>query len=100
VKDDNGDLFADSHNILNRWRNYFSQLLNVHNVSDIRHIEVNTAKPSVPGPSRLEVDIPIAKLKKYKSPRSDQIQAELIQVVGEMLLSAIHKLVNSIWNKE
>jgi hypothetical protein len=32
VKDENGDLLADSHNILNRWKNYFSQLLNVHNV--------------------------------------------------------------------
>jgi hypothetical protein len=30
VKDENGDPLADSHNILNRWRNYFSQLLNVH----------------------------------------------------------------------
>jgi hypothetical protein len=25
VKDENGDLFADSHNILNRSKNYFSQ---------------------------------------------------------------------------
>jgi hypothetical protein len=25
VKDENGDLLADSHNILNRWKNYFSQ---------------------------------------------------------------------------
>jgi sorting nexin-29 len=39
-------------------------------------------------------------LKKYKSPGSDQIPAELIQTGGEMLLSAIHKLINSIWNKE
>jgi hypothetical protein len=42
VKDDNGDLLADSHNILNRWKNYLSQLLNVHNVSDVRQIEVRT----------------------------------------------------------
>ncbi|PNF33805.1 hypothetical protein B7P43_G10012 [Cryptotermes secundus] len=27
VKDENGDLLADSHNILNRWKNYFSHLL-------------------------------------------------------------------------
>jgi hypothetical protein len=40
MKDENGDLLADSHNILNRWKNYFSQLLNVHNVSDVRQIEV------------------------------------------------------------
>jgi hypothetical protein len=37
VKDENGDLLADFHSILNRWKNYFSQLLNVHNDSDVRH---------------------------------------------------------------
>jgi hypothetical protein len=42
VKDENGDLHADSHNILNRWNNYFSQLLNieVHRVSDVRRIQL------------------------------------------------------------
>jgi hypothetical protein len=50
VTDENGDLLADSRNILNRWKNYFSQLLNVHNVSDVRQIEVHTAEPLVPGP--------------------------------------------------
>jgi hypothetical protein len=100
VKDENGVLLADSHNILNRWKNYFSQLLNVHNVSDVMQIEVHTADPLVPGPSRLEVEIAIAKLKKYNSPGSDQIPAELIQTKGEILLSIIHKLINYIWNKE
>jgi hypothetical protein len=38
VKAQNGDLFADSHNIFNRWKNYFSQLLNVSNVSDVRQL--------------------------------------------------------------
>jgi hypothetical protein len=55
------------------------------------------AEPLVPGPSP-EVQIAIAKLKKYKSPGSDQIPAELIQ--AGMLLSEIHKLINFIWNKE
>jgi hypothetical protein len=36
-----------------------------------------TAEPLVPGLRRLEVEIAI-NLAKYKSPRSDQIQAELI----------------------
>jgi hypothetical protein len=39
-------------------------------------------------------------LKKYKSPGSDQIPAELIQAGGKMLLSAIHKFINYFWNKE
>jgi hypothetical protein len=61
VKDENGDLLADSHNILNRWKNYFSHLLSVHNVSDVRQIEVHTAEPLVPGPSSLEVETAIPK---------------------------------------
>ena len=36
VKDEKGDLFADSHSIMTRWRNYFSQLLNVHEAKDVR----------------------------------------------------------------
>jgi hypothetical protein len=40
VKHENGDLLADSHNILNRWKNYFSQLLNVFNVSQ-KYIQLN-----------------------------------------------------------
>jgi hypothetical protein len=66
MNNENACLLVDSHNILNRWKNYFSQLLNVHNVSDARQIEVHTTEPLVPGPSRLEVEIAIAKLKKYK----------------------------------
>jgi hypothetical protein len=36
VKDENGDMLADSHSILNKWKNYFCLLLNVHGVNDIR----------------------------------------------------------------
>jgi hypothetical protein len=92
-------MLADSHSIFNKRRKYFSHLLNMHNVGDVRQIEVHTAEPLVPGPSRLEVDIAIAKLKKYKSPGSDEILAEMIQSGGEILLSAIQKLINSVRNK-
>jgi hypothetical protein len=61
VKDENGNLLADSHNILNRWKNYFSQLLN-----DVRQIELHTLELLVPDPSPFEVAIAITKLKKYK----------------------------------
>jgi hypothetical protein len=46
-----------AHNILIRWKNYFSQLLNVHRVSDVRQIEIHT-----PDPSPFQVEIAIAKL--------------------------------------
>jgi hypothetical protein len=34
VKDEKGDLVADSRSIVARWRNYFSQLFNVQCVKD------------------------------------------------------------------
>jgi hypothetical protein len=64
--DENGALLADSHNILNRWKNYFSQFLNVHRVSDVRQIEIHTAEVLLPDPTPTEVEIAIAKLKSYK----------------------------------
>jgi hypothetical protein len=41
--------------------------VNVPGVSDVRQIEIHTAEPIVPDPSILEVEMTIAKLKKYKS---------------------------------
>jgi len=43
VKDEEGDMVADSHSIMARWRNYFSQILNVHGVIKGRQAEIHTA---------------------------------------------------------
>jgi hypothetical protein len=100
VKDDNGDLLAVSNNILNRWKKYFCQLLNIHRVSDVRHIEMHKVEPLVPDPSHLYVETDIAKLISYKSPGSCQIPTELIQAGGEKLRSKIHELINFTWSME
>ena len=51
VKDYKGDQVADSHSIVGRWRNYFSQLFNVHGVKDVGQAETHTAEPLVTEPS-------------------------------------------------
>jgi hypothetical protein len=58
-------------------------------VSDVRKIAIHTAEL---GPSHLETEIAIAKLKKYKPQGIDQILSDLYQAGGETLVSAIHKL--------
>jgi hypothetical protein len=100
VKDERGNLLADSHNILNRWKNYFCQLLNVHWAGGVRQSEMHTAKPFVPECSASEVEDAIGKLKRYKSPGFEHTPAELTQAEGETLHSEIHKLIKLIWNKE
>jgi hypothetical protein len=82
---ENGDLLADSHNLLNKWNNSFYQLLDVYIASDVRQIEVlvHRAELLVPGLSALEVEIAITKLQKHISSSTDQIPEETIQVGGE-----------------
>jgi len=100
VKDEKGDLVADSHNILARWRNHFSQLLNIQGINDVWQTEMHTAEPLVSEPSAFQVELAIEKLKSHKSPGIDQIPPELIKARSKTIHYEIHKLIISIWNKE
>ena len=91
---------ADSHSIMARWRNYFTQILNVHKVKDVRQVEIHTIEPLAPEPSAFDVELSIAKLKNHKSPGIVQIPAELIKAGGRPIRCEIHKFIISIWNKE
>ena len=78
VKDKKGDLIGDPHSIVARWRNHFSQLLNIPQVKDIRQTEIHTAEPLVPEPSAFEIELAIDKLKSHISPGTDQIPVEMM----------------------
>jgi len=38
LKDEDDNLFADSYNILNRWKNCVCHLLNVCGINDVGHV--------------------------------------------------------------
>jgi hypothetical protein len=88
VKVEKGDLVADSHSILASWRNYFSQLLNIHGDNDVRQTEIHTAEPLVTEPSAFEVEMAVEELKRHKAPGTDQIPAGRSTVCSE-----IHKRI-------
>ena len=44
VKDQTGDFVTGSYSIMVRQRQYFSQLLNVHVVNDIKHTDIHTTE--------------------------------------------------------
>jgi hypothetical protein len=73
VKDEKDDLVTDSHSVLARWGNHFSQLLNVHEANDVRQTEVHKVRPLVPEPSAFKVEMTIENLKRHTSPGIDQI---------------------------
>jgi hypothetical protein len=74
--------------------------LNVDGVNGVRQTEIHTAEPLVPEPSDCEVEMAIEKLKRHKSPGIDQFPAELTKPGGRTIRSEMHKLINSVWNKE
>jgi hypothetical protein len=76
---ENGDLLADSRNILKRWKNGFLKALIVHRVSDVRQVAIHTVVPLVPDLRPFDFEIAVAKLKNYKLPVIDQILAEAIE---------------------
>jgi hypothetical protein len=79
-----------------RWKNFFEQVLNIHRVHDVRQMDRHTAEPLMLEPSLIKVEIAVRKLKRYKSPGTDQIPTELIRARGETLCSEVHKLIHSI----
>ena len=93
VKDEKGHLITDSHSILASWRNHFSQLLNVHGVNGVRQTEIQKGEPLVPELSAFEVETAIEKLKRHKSPGTDQIPAELIKAGCRTIHFDINKLI-------
>ena len=89
-------MVTDSHCILPRWRNHFSQLLNLLGVKDVRHSEIHTPEPLVPESSVFEFEMDIEEVKRHKSPGVDHILAELIkQSVEHFALRSINFLILS-----
>ena len=87
---------TDSHSLLARWRNRFSQLFHVHGVSDVRQTERHTAEPLVPEPNAFEREMAIEELKKTQTPGIDQIPLELIKAEDRKIHSEILKPINSV----
>jgi hypothetical protein len=64
IKDENGNLITDPQSDLNRWKNSFNQVLNVHGVHLVRDMDIHTGEPLVPETSLVKVEIAIGKLKR------------------------------------
>ena len=79
---------------------HFYKLLIVHRVSDVGQSGIHTAELPVPEPSAFEVEMATDKIQRHISAGIDQIPAELIKAGGRTIRSEVHKLINSIWNKE
>jgi len=81
-------MIRDSHSILQKWRNHFSQLLNVCGVNDVRQTETHTADLLVSEPSASDVEMATKKLRRHKSRGTAEVPAELVKgrEMGQLVL--------------
>jgi hypothetical protein len=85
IKNENGNLLAVPQSVLNRWKNFFNQVLHVRWVHDVWQMDVRTSELLVSEPNLVEIETAIGKLKRCKPPGTDQIPAELIKPAGKLL---------------
>ena len=82
-----------------RWREYFSNLLNVENARE-QFGEV----PAVEGPvheiSREEVKNAIERMKKGKAPECSGLLIDLIKHLGESGVDMMHEILKRVWEEE
>jgi hypothetical protein len=75
----------------------FLSAIELYGVNDVRQTEIHTAEPLVPELSDCEVEVTAEKLKRHKSPGTDQIVA-IKGGVEQFALKSIN--INSNWNKQ
>ena len=86
--------------ILNRWKSYFNNFLNINDQEEDNENTIHTAEPFIVEPVELDIQFIIDELKSHKAPGVDGIPAELFKSGGPSLHAAVHKLILAIWRQE
>ncbi|CAF1118390.1 unnamed protein product, partial [Didymodactylos carnosus] len=108
IKDRNGSLILNSSDRLERWREYFSELLNVPSTVDqqlIDEIQVKTlTKEEVErqnaNPTVEEVRRAVKQMKSRKAPGSDEVTADLLKAGGEPVIRWLFEIFTDVWKNE
>jgi hypothetical protein len=94
IDDQFGNTLTDIDVILNRWKEYCSELYSGSSSTSIVSLIDDVREPDI---LTSEVVNAIKKLKCKKSPGSDGIQAELLKELGETAIKALCNMCNKIW---
>lgn len=108
IKDKDDHLLTTSTERLNRWREYFYELLNEPTKVDPAIIEEistpdieSTAKEQQEKPPTLqEVLQAIKQMKNHKAPGKDNLTAEILKAGGTTTAKWLHEIIYDIWTKE
>jgi hypothetical protein len=90
-KDKDGKLIGDDMLVMDRWGQYFSELLNSNSECSVsKNIVYQGAEPYIEPPTGDEVFEVIRALKNNKAPGEDNVSAELIKYGSLELWKEIH----------
>ena len=99
IKDQIGELLPDQVKIKERWREYFSNLLNVENARE-QLGEVPAVEVPVQEISREEVKKAIESMKKGKAAGCSGLPIDLIKHLGESGVDMTHEILKRVWEEE
>lgn len=103
LKNKNGDLIGSTKEKLNRWVEYFDEVLNIGNYEEqTREQEEfhNNGQEVIEEPTDQEIEEECKKLKNNKSSGENGIPAEVLKYVGGSLKKRISTLIKRIWHEE
>ncbi|KAL4084333.1 hypothetical protein QTP88_028157 [Uroleucon formosanum] len=101
LKNEDGSLTTGQEEMLEKWRQYFGQLLNCENSEEtfVWTIEETNDCECLP-PTSNEIKQQILRLKNQKSPGEDGIQEEILKKLDEETISRIHSIIETVWLEE
>lgn len=107
--DDKGNLVSDPKMIVNNFQLYFEKLLNIpmhHEIDNANGIweqdegQMSTVQPEVLEPTLEDIKVIVESLRNNKAPGENNINAEVLKLVGLDLLKNLHKTISIIWRGE
>ena len=94
IKDENGNIVVNEKEVRERWRRYFSALLNEENQNHIEDVEV------IEGPileiSLDEVNGALKTMKNKRAPGPSGITSDMVKLAGETGIIELHRTLQKI----
>ena len=101
VRDKTGKLLTKIDEQLGRWKEHFQEVLNrpsPQNPPDL--LQGDPLDISVGEITKQEIRDALKNLKRDKAAGVDNIPAEALREGGEEMVNQLHRLINSVWNRE
>ncbi|CAF4806298.1 unnamed protein product [Rotaria sp. Silwood1] len=108
VQDKNGLTLTNSKDQLNRWKEYFDEMLNVDTTVSEQVLQ-QIPSPTVDDeelsrqdavPTLDEVVKAIGQIKDKKGPGKDDAPAELLKAGGQCVAEWLHEIIHNVWEQE